>query len=150
MNLIKHVFARDIEKVRSLLAEGIPVNQSDQEGRTGLMHAAIGKDQEMVRLLLESGADPNLQDATGNTALHFAAQEYVPEIAGMIVSHGAEVDAPDEHGNTPLGRAVFASRGRMGVIEVLLRAGADKNKKNKHGMSPADLARSIANYKITL
>lgn len=150
MNLIKQVFAGDADEVCRLVAMGEPIDQQDGVGRTALMHAVVGKDKEMVRLLLELGADPNIRDAAGNSALHFAAQEYVPDIVEVIIDGGGRVDLEDEHGNTPLGRAVFTSRGRTGVVEVLLRAGADRYRKNKHGVSPADLARSIANYQIKL
>lgn len=150
MKLIEQVFAKDAEEARRLVMAGEPIDQQDKEGRTALMHAVIGKDKEMVRLLLELGADPNVKDTTGNSALHFAAQEYAPDIADMILHSGGTVDLEDEHGNTPLSNAVFYSHGKRGVIEVLLCAGADKHRKNSHGVSPADLAKSIANYQIKL
>ena len=34
------------------------------------------------------------------------------------------------------------------MIEFLLRAGADRDRKNNHGTSPADLAATIANYDV--
>jgi hypothetical protein len=48
-----------------------------------------------------------------------------------------------------LWRAVFDSKGRGGVIKLLLSAGASKGLRNKHGVSPQSLAKSIANYDVS-
>ncbi len=44
--------------------------------------------------------------------------------------------------------AVFESQGRGEMIKILLAAGADRNRKNNHGVSPAELAASIANFDV--
>jgi len=80
--------------------------------------------------------------------LHFAARAFNPDATKLLLDNGAEGDAQDSNGNTPLSTAVFESRGRGSVIEVLLQNGADKNLKNKYGVSPSDLAESIANYDV--
>jgi len=66
----------------------------------------------------------------------------------LLVSHGATVDVADRYGNTPLSRAVFNYSGDGGAVITLLRLGADRHFKNKHGNSPADLAKKIANYDV--
>jgi hypothetical protein len=43
---------------------------------------------------------------------------------------------------------VFASRGRGEIILALLRAGADRDHLNKHGVSPSQLARKVTNYDL--
>ena len=58
----------------------------------------------------------------------------------MTVHPANQVDAQDEHGNTPLVRAVFASQGRGELIKLLLSHSANGRLKNKHGVSPEDLA----------
>jgi ankyrin repeat protein len=50
----------------------------------------------------------------------------------------------------PLSHAVFESRGRGEMIRLLLSFGADKALKNKHGVSPENLARTIANYDVSI
>lgn len=102
----------------------------------------------MVRLLIQSNAEVSAPDKSGWTPLHFAAQNHSPEIVQLLLGAGASVDAEDADGNTPLFRAVFESNGRGEIITLLLRAGADKYKKNNHGVSPADLAERIANYDV--
>jgi uncharacterized protein len=150
MSLLQQVLAGKLLEVRQLLENRAFVDSRDGSGRTPLMHAVIEENTEMARLLLEYGANPNVQDASGCGALHFAAQKHNPEMVEMIIGEGGVVDLEDMHGNTPLARAVFESRGRMEVITILLRAGADKLARNRHGVSPLDLARSIANFKIEL
>jgi uncharacterized protein len=76
------------------------------------------------------------------------AQEHHAGIAALLISHGASVDVEDRHGNTSLWRAVFNSRGRGDLITVLLNAGANRNHRNKHGKTPIDLAKTIANYDV--
>lgn len=101
-----------------------------------------------MSILIEGGADVSAQDSQGETALHFAAREHQLEAANLLLKAGALVDAQDVNGNTPLARAVFASRGRGELIQLLIASGANKENKNNYGMSPLDLAKSIGNYDV--
>jgi ankyrin repeat protein len=146
--LITAVLARDPIRLRAAIEAGGDVNERDKDGRTPLHHACIENDQTIVDLLLASKADVAPVDNDGWTPLHFAARNHHVEIVRTLLQSGSPVDVIDSHGNTPLFRAVFESRGRGDTIEVLLRAGADKNRKNNHDMSPADLAATIANFDV--
>ena len=61
----------------------------------------------------------------------------------MLLKAGAKVDVQDNNGNTPLGRAVFDARGRTGMVKLLLKHGADRHHKNKHGVSPSELVKTF-------
>jgi ankyrin repeat protein len=61
---------------------------------------------------------------------------------------GARVDPVNRHGNTPLWDAVFNSKGRGELIELLRAAGADPRYANAAGQTPLSLARLIANYEV--
>ncbi|MGW1766731.1 ankyrin repeat domain-containing protein [Streptomyces sp. NPDC002073] len=76
----------------------------------------------------------------GWTQLHFAADEQDAAAVGSLLAEGAEVDAPDGQGNTPLWQAVFTYRGDGAVLSLLVKAGADPDRVNLHGVSPRRLA----------
>ena len=124
----------------------------DRDGRSELHYASQLKPEREQRALGErliaGGCDINLQDARGCTPLHFASQEWSMPVASLLVERGAVVDTPDGHGNTALSTAVFNSRGRGELIEILLAAGADPDIENNHGVSPRSLADRIANYDV--
>lgn len=63
-----------------------------------------------------------------------------PTAVGSLLVAGAAVDAPDEQGNTPLWQAVFSYRGDGAVMSLLVKAGADPDMANLHGVSPRRLA----------
>lgn len=125
-----------------------PVDVRDRDGRTPLHQAATDGDMAIAGALIAAGADLVAADKHGWTPLHFAAQEWHLDVARMMIAGGAAVDPVDEHGNTPLWRAAFSSRGRGEMIELLLASGADRHRKNVHGVSPLELARTIANYDV--
>jgi ankyrin repeat protein len=125
-----------------------PVDVRDRDGRTPLHRAATDGDMATAEALIAAGADLAAADKHGWTPLHFAAQEWHLDVARMLMARGAAVDPVDEHGNTPLWRAAFSSRGRGELIELLLANGADPHRKNVRGVSPLELARTVANYDV--
>ncbi len=136
------------EELLKLLNTGVDVNVQEKHGRTPLMDAVINKNTEIVRMIIQRGANVNLQDSRGLSALHFAAQNYLLDIAQILLQNQARVDIQDIHGNTPLNDAVFNSMEKGEMIKLLLAKGADKDLKNKHGVSPRQLASTIGNYNV--
>jgi hypothetical protein len=120
----------------------------DKAGRTPLHLAAADVDGTEVCRLLATGTDPAARDDEGWTPLHFAAQNNAVDVALSLLDAGAPIDAQDVHGNTPLLKAVFNCRGDGTLIRLLRSRGADPSVKNKHGVSPVKLARTIANYDV--
>jgi ankyrin repeat protein len=120
----------------------------DRYGRTELHYAAADGDSQKVEALLASGLNAGAADDDGWTPLHAAVQAWSPSICIALLKAGAPIDSQDIHGNTPLGKAVFESRGRGDIIELLRAHGADPLLKNRHGVSPLKLARTIANFDI--
>jgi len=146
--VVAAVLAGDLAHLRTLVQAGANVDEPDSDGRTALQHAATAGSVDVASVLLAAGADVHAADRGGWSALYFAAQGHNLGVASVLLEAGARVDAVDEHGNTPLFRAVFESRGRGEAIMLLLRFGADASRKNAHGVSPLELAETIANYQV--
>jgi ankyrin repeat protein len=121
---------------------------ADPERRAPLHYAALQNNRLSVDALIRDGADPNAKDRLGFTPLHLAAQEWAVDAAKFLLDHGAEVDAINIYGNTPLFTAVFNSKGRAEMIDLLRRYGADPAKVNVSGQTPVGLARQIGNYGV--
>ena len=127
------------------------VNLRDPEGRTPLMNAILEEtpDPAVVKCLISRGADVNIHDDDQQwTALHFAARDQKEFLVRILLQAGALVDPVDVFGNTPLWRSVMNATEDLGAIRELAAHGADPNKKNKHGISPLDLARETARMDI--
>jgi ankyrin repeat protein len=121
----------------------------DPAGRSPLHYAALNNDAEEVTRLVAEGASPDSSDTHGFTALHLASQEHALAAAAALLNLGATVDPINLFGNTPLFVAVFNSRGRPEMIELLRSNGADPLHTNGTGQTPAGLARLIGNYGVS-
>lgn len=115
------------------------VNAKDDEGTTALMFAARRGMTGVARRLIEAGATVNTKDKQGRTALMHAAQSGASECAALLLKHRAAVNAQDGAGNTAL---ILAARysGDLEMIRLLLRAGTDKNIKDRKGRGALDFA----------
>lgn len=138
----------NLAAVRNALKSGEDVNALDRDGRTPLFQAIVDGNFEIAKELMQHGANVNARDRSLETPLHFAAREQQVKLAQLLLENGAEVNAVDSNGNTPLFRAVFDSQDQGDMIKLLLRHSADKHLKNNYGVSPEDLANSIANYDV--
>jgi ankyrin repeat protein len=138
----------DVAAALRSIAQGDDLNAQDRDGRTPLFQSIVDGNVAIVSHLIQAGANVNAQDRALRTPLHFAAQENRVGLAELLLKHGAQVDAQDVYGNTPLSTAVLYSRGRGEMIDLLLAHSADRALRNKHGVSPEQLAKTIANYDI--
>ena len=144
------LWSGDPQQLQKLWNSKADLDHSDADGRTLLIEATLEKRADLAKLLIEHGADVSRADRDGSTALHFAAQEHLPDLVQLLIDHRAPLDAADRLGNTPLSRALSTYRGQAegNAIWALLLAGADRAKKNTHGVSPEDLGRQPSNYDL--
>ncbi|CAI9102440.1 OLC1v1000714C2 [Oldenlandia corymbosa var. corymbosa] len=126
-----HTFALagQIKDMDRLLEKGVDINLTDQDGRTALHHATIGKKEPVISHLLRKGANVNVRDQDGATALHYAVQVGAMQTVKLLIKYNVDVNTADDEGWTPLHVAV-QSRNRD-ITKILLVNGADKTRKNK-------------------
>ncbi|MFC7418443.1 ankyrin repeat domain-containing protein [Iodobacter arcticus] len=94
---------------------------------------------ELIDDLVKSGAIVN-EISSLDTPLQTAVYRNNTEFIKSLIKHGADVNFPDCDGETPL---VLASElGRKEAIIELLRAGASKERKDKHGKTAVNYAKN--------
>ena len=141
--IIKAVWRNDIAYLEQNLNSS-NVDERDSDKRTALFHACIDNKIDVVKLLLKHEADVNLADYVKWTPLFYAVQKNLKELVMLLLQNNAFVNQIDIHGNTPLGKAVYEYDGDLAIVKMLLKAGADKNSVNNHGVSIWKLANTIA------
>ena len=129
--LFKAIQSGDTAEVGATLA-GLDINASipspDGWDMTPLSHALRLENVALARWLLDAGADPTRRNGNGTNALHYCDDT---TLAQEMVRRGLPVDERDEQGITPLMNASWSAA--LGVVEVLLRNGADPNVTNAKG-----------------
>ncbi|MEY2621370.1 MAG: hypothetical protein RIT26_1190 [Pseudomonadota bacterium] len=113
----------------------IKVNQSNPNGETPLMMAALKGQLRIAEQLLTRGAEVNV---SGWTPLHYAATGAHAEVLKWLLQQKADINASSPNGTTPLMMA--AHYGTPEVTRLLLNAGADPRVKNQLGLSALDFA----------
>lgn len=144
---IKAILGNDLNYIDNW-QNGETIDYQDGDKRSAIFYAVLSKSVEMVAQLLKSNPILDIKDNKGWSPLHYAAQNYLINTAALLLEHGAEIEIKDCYGNTPLWRAVFESKGKGEMIKLLLVYGADVNNRNDSGISPLELANTIANYNI--
>ncbi|MBM4023806.1 MAG: hypothetical protein FJ280_00140 [Planctomycetes bacterium] len=141
----------ELNRIRSLIAEGADVNAKETDGNTALHWATHEGHAEAAKILLAHGAHVNARQTNGFTALHGAAWQDRQDIADLLITAGADRNARCSHGTTPLHVAVWWGKSR--TAELLMEKGADVNARDKMGDTPLceaawngdiGLARSLA------
>ena len=127
--------------VKFLLLYGADINARDDSMKSPLMAAIEAKSYPVAKLLLDVNANVQISDDNGRTPLHYAVIYRQYETAEAITNKFCDVDSLDNDGNTPL----FYSVGKIPLMRVLLRAGADINGANMDGKTALHQAVIIHN-----
>lgn len=98
--------------------------------------------EQAARSLIFYGAKVNPEvQIEERTPLHHAVRRRAPNIVYLLLEHKADVNAPDQlNHNTPLHDSALLPRDTI-IIKMLLRNGADINRRNRLNQKPIDLAR---------
>ena len=120
----------NVEKVKSLLTQGMDVNSRSSSGYTPL-HMSAGLDKRRVtKLLVINGAKINARDSSGRTPLHISVRRGHFKMVKFLLSQGANLLIRDRSDRTP---ADIARQYNVSGELVDLLDSAPKNKRSKKG-----------------
>ena len=133
--LVDSVSNNDIERVISLIENGVNVNSGEIDCQTALMVAVENNNFEMVELLITNGANVNnVASCDGHTAIMDTRNRRMIE---LLITNGADIDATDNFDNTYL-MQVIEDRDELypnpnELIDTLIHYGANVNFQNRTG-----------------
>ncbi|HXW53964.1 MAG TPA: ankyrin repeat domain-containing protein [Myxococcota bacterium] len=167
----------DLVKVKQLIAKGADVNaisywDQPHGGKSVIAYALLGGSAPVIKELLDACANPNgfinegvaigkvvTKDFAGaydggriNPVLIYAISRNMDiNIIKMLIRAGADVNvmgayAYSENKTTPL--IIAAAAGLVPIVELLLKAGADKAHKNSDGKTALDYAKEFKHLKV--
>ncbi|XP_062301954.1 histone-lysine N-methyltransferase EHMT2 isoform X2 [Osmerus eperlanus] len=157
--LLEAIVNDHVEVARYLVQSGASVYHTEEDGYTGLHHAAKRGSLDIVTLLLETGqVDINAQvgesewgtvlgsrqggsvkqDSGGWTPIIWAAEHKHVEVIRALLNRGADVTIKDKETNVCLHWASFA--GSVEIAELVLNAGCPLTSVNMHGDTPLHIA----------
>jgi len=87
-DLIEAASVGDLERVKALVASGVPVQVGDYDRRTPLHLAAAEGHLEVVKYLIEQGADVHVVDRWGGSVMSDAVTTGREEVIRFLRSHG--------------------------------------------------------------
>ena len=110
--------AGDVEAIRRLLADGLPVDGRDADGRTPVMVATVARRTEAVRTLVDAGADVDIRDNRLDNVFLYAGAEGLLDILRIANEAGADPALTNRFGGIALIPA--SERGHVEVVRYLL------------------------------
>lgn len=149
--VIAQAYYGDLTAVKNAAEKGAPLSGytlvfDDPERQyaavdfTPLQAAASGGNEDVINFLLDNGADINESTARGWTPLFIAVRDGNLEAAKLLIFRKADLNAKTDLGATALTMAlvprVFSPGERLGLLEYMLKRGADVNAANEGGLTP--------------
>ncbi|CAN8065934.1 unnamed protein product [Agarophyton chilense] len=95
---IEACYNADVEKIESMLNDGISADTCDVNGRTALHFCAGNGLPTLCEKLLEKGATINKQDVLGFTPLHMATGYVKVDTARMLIKNSADANITSSAG----------------------------------------------------
>ena len=125
LRLVEAVKNQDQAAVRSLLRQGVDVNEAQPDGATALAWAAHRDNLAAADLLLAAKADVNAANEYGATPLSLACANGNAAMVEKLLNAGADPNASLLSGETALMTAVHI--GSLDIVNLLLAHEADVN-----------------------
>jgi uncharacterized protein len=132
------------EVISRLISKGADIDSRNNQINTPLHNAFLSSNRSAVEVLVAAGADLFSRNGDGMTPLSMAFSLGTDALSWIISPEN--IASTDQQGNTPLhAAAIFGS---MASVEYLLGLGADPNRENLAGETPAEAAQMAHNLDI--
>jgi adenylate cyclase len=131
----------DVDSLRQLIVDQVPVDARDYRSKTALHVAAEIGQAEIVTLLIKAGADiearipPRIERYFGATPLILASREGNTEVAKLLINAGANVNTRNTAPSQWTALHIAAFSGHKAVAELLIANGAEVNATAVRGLS---------------
>jgi ankyrin repeat protein len=130
--LLKAVSDKDLNKLETLLKNGVDINFKDANGHSALSRAVNSHQDEVAKLLLTHGADPNAvkvayNKSGDNSALAYAIDVQNTDLIRILLDKGAQLNSDKKM--TPL---IYATQNdkRAVIQELISNSKVDINAKD--------------------
>ncbi|MCE7870572.1 hypothetical protein DYH09_09370 [bacterium CPR1] len=130
-----------LEAARFLVDHGVEVDATNLQGQSALFYAVSANNPDMVDFLVASGADPDRIDRHGLTPLYLAVARGFPGMVESLAGYRVRTEVEHASGQCVLHEAVL--RGNSSIVRLLLRMGADKNRPDRRGETPLQIAQRL-------
>ena len=131
--------SKDTLLLNYLVAQGVSMNQKDDEGISPLSVAVQRKNFIALALFEFHKADFSVVDNNGLTLLHKAVEHEEWALMDLILKHKVYINAKNNKGMTALHLASMSGES-INFIKSMLSAGADKQMRTEFGENAYDLA----------
>lgn len=121
-----------------LLDNGINVNARNNQGESGLMLACEQGSIKIAKFLVQNDANVDITDNNGNTALaricKYQKFVYCNQISLSNLANSLDQDQDQDQGHDTVSMIICAAEsGRMDIVELLVKKGADTNVADQNG-----------------
>ena len=116
-SLIKAIIEKDEEKVRSLVEEGVNINEKLDKP---ILNYAVFSTPNILKILLQQkDTDPNITDCTNSTALHYAtSSQLIPHVQLLLQHERTDPNIVNIKNVTPFKIALYLKNQK--IIQLFL------------------------------
>ncbi|XP_046570384.1 serine/threonine-protein phosphatase 6 regulatory ankyrin repeat subunit A-like [Haliotis rubra] len=137
------VLHSNMETITVLCYHGADMNIKDGNNRTPIFLATAAARQDVVKYLIGKGVDLNSQTSSKRSALIEAVCLNRLNLVDALIGAGADLELEDIKGTTALGHAMMQPRVSVKVVNRLVEAGCNVNKRTQKGATPLMFAVSL-------
>ena len=143
--LFKAVESGDLDRIKELHGQGVPLDSVDEDGGTP-MHVACFKGRlDVIQWLFGEGVALDVQSKMGTTPMHMTCANGHLEVVKWLFGKGVPLDVQEKNGSTPVHAACY--HGHLEVVKWLFGKGVALVQ-NKDGSTPMHAACFVGHLEI--